>query len=173
MNNRMQEGAVCVDVTRCTGCGACVDVCPARAIHLTEDEAGRCAEIDQQACRRCAACVEACPEQAIVPQFEPVIEGEWVARGDRLVPLEPQQREVRPIRPMPKALMTWVGAALVFAAREIVPRVAVSLLDAWDRRAGRVALYPSDMQPVGSARRSLTNLPQRGGGRHHRRRRGG
>jgi ferredoxin len=172
MNGKMDEGAVYVNVARCTGCGACVDVCPAGAIHLVEDEAGRCAEIDQEVCRRCAACVEACPEQAIMPQFEPVIEGELVPRGDRSVPLEPQHREARLLRPVPKAL-TWLGTALVFAAREIVPRVAVSLLDAWDRRASQVAPYPNDVRPMRSAQRSLTNLSQRGGGPHRHRRHGG
>jgi len=163
---------VYVDSERCTGCGACVEVCPTGAVRLVEGETGRYAEIDQRECRSCEACVEVCPEDAIMSEVELTIEGEPVQEETKLVPLEPQPRELRPVRPMPKAL-TWLGAALVFAAREIVPRVAVSLLDAWDRRVNRLAAYPSDLRAERSLQRSVTNLPRRGGWRHRRRGRGG
>lgn len=172
MNGKMDERAVYVDVSRCTGCGACVEVCPTGAIRLMEGETGKRAEIDSRACRGCEACVEACPEEAIMSEVEPAIEGELVQVGAKLVPLEPQHREVRAIRPMSQAL-TWLGAALVFAGREIVPRVAVSLLDAWDRRVSRPTSYPSDLQSERSVQRSATSLPSRGGRRHRHGRRGG
>ena len=105
-------------------------------------------------------------------EVEPAIEGELVQQEAQLVSREPQHREVRLAQPRPKAL-AWLGAALAFAGREIVPRVAASLLDAWDRRAGRLASYPNDLQSERSAQRSVTNLPRRGGQRHRRRRRGG
>jgi ferredoxin len=167
----MDQRTAHVDVARCTGCGACVEVCPTGAIRLVEGETGRCAEVDQRECRGCEACVEACPEGAIMLEVEPAIEGELVQREAKLVPVGPQHREVCLAQPVPKAL-TWLGAALVFAAREIVPRIAVSLLDAWDRRANRFAAYPSDPRAERSAQRSVTNLPRRGGWRHRRRRRG-
>ena len=169
----MMDGqTVWVDVARCTGCGACVEVCPAGAIRLVAGETGGHAEIDQRACQGCEACVEVCPEGAIMPKLKPAIEGELVQREARLVPVEPQHRDVRLAQPTPKAL-TWLGAALVFAAREIVPRVAVSLLDAWDRQAGRLAAPPNDLRAERSEQRPVTNLPRRGGWRHRHRRRGG
>jgi ferredoxin len=141
------------------------------AIHLVEGKPGR-AEIDQRACRRCGACVEACSEEAIMSEADPAIEGELVEGDAELVSLGPQHREVSAMRAMPQAL-TWLGAALVFAGREIVPRVAASLLDAWDRRASHSATYPSDLQSERSAQRSTTSLPGRGGRRHRHGRRGG
>ena len=130
-----------IDSERCTGCGACVAACPTGAIQLTQGESGSHAEIDEQLCKECEACVEACPEEAIMPGVEPAIEGEWVEMKTAPVPVEPRPREVRLVRPVPKSL-AWLGPALAFAVREIVPRVATSLLDAWDRRAGRLASFP-------------------------------
>jgi NAD-dependent dihydropyrimidine dehydrogenase PreA subunit len=172
VNEKIDERTVYVDAARCTGCGACVDVCPTGAIRLVEGETGRYAEVDQRACRGCEACVDACPEGAVISEIEPAIEGELVQTEAEPVPVKPQHREVRLAQPVPKAL-TWLGAALVFAAREIAPRVAVSLLDAWDRRAGRLAAPQSDLRAGRSAQRSVTDLPRRGGRRHRRRSRGG
>jgi len=45
----------------CTGCGICVDSCPAGAIAMKEEKAG----IDMGACIRCGTCHDACPEEAV------------------------------------------------------------------------------------------------------------
>lgn len=47
---------------RCTGCGACARVCPARAIAATEDN--RC-HIESAQCIGCAQCIAACPIGAV------------------------------------------------------------------------------------------------------------
>jgi len=171
MNERTSEQTICVDVDRCTGCGACAEVCPTGAICLVDGESGRYAEVNQSECCGCEACVDACPEGAIMTKVEPAIAGELVQEEAKLVPLEPQHRAVSLGQPVPKAL-TWLGAALVFAAREIVPRVAVSLLDAWDRRAGHLAVPSNDLRKEQTGQWSVTNLPRRGGRRHRQRRRG-
>lgn len=171
MNKEMDERAVFVDMARCTGCGVCVEVCPTGAICLVEGETGRYAEVDQEACRRCEACLKACPEGAIILEVAPAIEGELVNAESQPVPTKPQRREVRLARPVPKALM-WLGAALAFAAREIVPRVADSMLDAWDRRADRLAAPQNDLRAGQSVQRSVTNLSRGDGGRHRHRRHG-
>lgn len=51
-----------VDFDKCTGCGACVDVCPVEAITLNDD-AKACVNADE--CTDCGACVDECPSEAI------------------------------------------------------------------------------------------------------------
>jgi NAD-dependent dihydropyrimidine dehydrogenase PreA subunit len=164
---------VTVDTERCNGCGACVAACPTGAIRLVESETGSYAEVDQEKCRNCEACLEACPEEAIISQVERVIEGELVQVKAKPVPMRPQARQVRPVQTAPNTLAL-LGAAMVFAGREILPRVATALLDAWDRRAGRPSSSPSDSISVRPARGTAAN-PTHGGRRQHRwrRRRGG
>lgn len=48
---------------RCTGCGACVKVCPETAIH---GERKQLHSLDTTRCVKCNACVRVCPEHAIV-----------------------------------------------------------------------------------------------------------
>jgi ferredoxin len=162
---------IVVDTERCTGCGACVEACPTGAIRLVESETGSYAEVDQQECQNCEACLEACPEKAIMSQVGPAIEGELVQVEAKPVPVKPQPRQVRSVRPVPRALAL-LGAALAFAGREIVPRVAASLLDAWDRRASRPTSSPSNLTSDRSAQRSMTNPPKESARRHRQRRRG-
>jgi NAD-dependent dihydropyrimidine dehydrogenase PreA subunit len=50
-----------IDSDRCTGCGACVDICPQGAISIQND----LAVIDQALCSKCGNCAEVCPTGAI------------------------------------------------------------------------------------------------------------
>jgi ferredoxin len=162
-----------IDDKRCTGCGACVEACPTGAIRLMEGETGSHAEISEERCQGCEACVEACPEEAIMSEVEPAIQGELVEVKAAPVPVPsvPQPRGMRAARPVPVA-MTWLGAALAFAGREIVPRVVASMLDAWDRRASRPAPSLSNSVSTQTARGTAAN-PADGRGRRHRWRRRG
>jgi hypothetical protein len=105
-----------------------------------------------------------------MPENEPVSDTEIVTIEAKPAPMEGPSREVQPTYPMSRAL-TWLGAAVAFAGREIVPRLAASLLDAWDRRASQPAPSSSHTtrerpgSPAGAA-------PSRKGGRHRQRRRG-
>ena len=49
------------DSEGCTGCGACVDVCPVDAVEVEGDAA----RVDRQWCIGCGVCVGACPGEAI------------------------------------------------------------------------------------------------------------
>ncbi|AYK14483.1 MAG: 4Fe-4S binding protein [Methanosarcina flavescens] len=51
-----------VNVDSCTGCGSCVDECPAAAISLNDDDI---ATVDENECLDCGACEDACPNNAI------------------------------------------------------------------------------------------------------------
>ena len=49
-----------VDVDKCTGCSACVDVCPVNVIKIEGNKA-----VISDECIGCGACVSACPVDAI------------------------------------------------------------------------------------------------------------
>ena len=50
-----------VDTSKCVGCGACMAVCPAKAIDYKDGKAF----IDTTKCVGCQTCVSVCPMQAI------------------------------------------------------------------------------------------------------------
>ena len=51
-----------IDVEKCDGCGACVEVCPSEAISIRSD--GK-AEVNEEECVECESCVDECPKDAI------------------------------------------------------------------------------------------------------------
>lgn len=50
-----------IDKQKCTGCGACVDVCPVEAIKLEDEKAN----VDEDTCVECGQCIDECPNEAI------------------------------------------------------------------------------------------------------------
>ena len=53
-----------VYMTRCDGCGHCVDICPSDIMHI--DKVNRRAyNIEPTHCWECMSCVKACPQNAI------------------------------------------------------------------------------------------------------------
>jgi Fe-S-cluster-containing hydrogenase component 2 len=53
--------AVKIDAEKCTGCGACVQVCSVDAITMENDRA----VVDGQKCIDCGVCVPECPVNAL------------------------------------------------------------------------------------------------------------
>ncbi|MDH4123238.1 MAG: 4Fe-4S binding protein [Thermoplasmata archaeon] len=51
-----------IDEDKCTGCGECVNICPAEVFELVDEKATAPKADD---CTECCACVEACPEKVI------------------------------------------------------------------------------------------------------------
>jgi heterodisulfide reductase subunit A len=50
-----------VKLDLCTGCEACIPICPAEAISMEDEKA----KIDEIACTGCGACIPICPDEAI------------------------------------------------------------------------------------------------------------
>jgi adenylylsulfate reductase subunit B len=53
-----------VYMTRCDGCGHCVDICPSDIMHIDET-LRRATNIEPNMCWECYSCVKACPQNAI------------------------------------------------------------------------------------------------------------
>ncbi|MBN1889414.1 MAG: 4Fe-4S binding protein [Thermoflexales bacterium] len=157
---------VYVNESLCTGCGECVDVCPSGAIRVV----GSLAHIDQDLCQECQACVTACPNRAILVVQEVERAGQSIMVQMPSGASAPSRRGAPlAVTALPRTgLWPAVGAALAFVGREIIPRAAWALLDAWDRRQARSGIVSSPV--VDSTRR--TGHALRGGGRRLRRRGG-
>jgi NAD-dependent dihydropyrimidine dehydrogenase PreA subunit len=53
--------AIVVDKGACTGCGSCVDQCPAEAMALENEIVA----VDADSCVDCGSCVDVCPADAL------------------------------------------------------------------------------------------------------------
>jgi uncharacterized Fe-S center protein len=56
----------CIDKEKCTGCEACLCICPCGAIR----KEGDVCVIDRDLCAECGACEEECPFEAIEDKDE-------------------------------------------------------------------------------------------------------
>jgi NAD-dependent dihydropyrimidine dehydrogenase PreA subunit len=150
-----------INVDLCTGCSACVEVCPNGAMQLI----GGLAVLDQAACTQCQSCVDACPAGAIVAFELPVAVPEPVA-------IQPvREAEIVVTEPTPMNSKPWLGVVLAFAGREILPRLADALLAALDRRLAQTQLaQPQASLPFPNA--EFASRPRDGQGYRRRRRYG-
>jgi NAD-dependent dihydropyrimidine dehydrogenase PreA subunit len=115
----MSPETVEVDGARCTGCGACVDVCPVGAIALVDGKAS----VNEESCMGCEACVDVCPEGAI----EPIIQGELVPVPERPSPTVYQ----------PGPLARTAGTAVAAVGAGLLLRTARSVARAMGRWLAR------------------------------------
>ena len=60
----IEPAVAAVDPGRCSGCRACLGVCPYRAIEVGPGQ--RVAVVNPTICLGCGACVAACPAAAVV-----------------------------------------------------------------------------------------------------------
>jgi Fe-S-cluster-containing hydrogenase component 2 len=150
----MKRQTVWVDAARCTGCGACVEVCPVGAIALV----GGKARVDEEACTGCEACVDACPEGAI----QPVAQGELIPVPERPAPAV---RQPSPLAETAGAVAVATGVGLLAQAG----RALVRAVERWLARPPAQAGLPATGVPP-TARSQGT--PGRGRRARHRRRGG-
>lgn len=162
---------ITIDIERCTGCGACLEVCPTGALYLVDGKAA----VDNALCRECEACLGVCPTEAISLTSEPAASPatEAVRPPDRQLARQPEPEAIRirtesaPV-PLRTRVLPIVGAALAWAGREIVPRAVDRLLDALDRRTnGR------ELTTRGRSNTTVSRGQGNKGRRRRRRRRGG
>jgi ferredoxin len=147
--------SLCIDKSKCSGCGSCVDVCSSGAIILEIDGA----VINHEFCTHCELCVSACPAGAIYveedtrlisPQIKLISSGEKLA-----LPTE------RPTH------APWLGSALVFFKQEILPYLARFAINELERRLASPVSNSGDV--VRDSTAIYVNIPRR----IRRRRRGG
>ena len=147
----MDKQTVWVDVARCTGCGACIELCPVGAIVLLDGKV----HVDERTCTACGACVDVCAEGAI----QPVVQGELVPIPERPAPAV--------YRPGP--LAETAGTAVAIAGVGLLANAASTLA----RAVGRW-LTQESASTKPSAGIAMGARGSAGGGRRSRhRRRGG
>ena len=111
----MNTEKIWIDVTRCSGCGDCVEACPEEAIALVAQKA----VVDHETCTGCGECIDGCPEHAI----EPVIQAEIVLADER--------RAITQRRPSP--LVQAAGTAIVVASTGLLMKAAAAVVRAVGR----------------------------------------
>ncbi len=149
---------VYVDEKHCLGCGLCVDACPFGAIRVENG----IARVEQSLCSGCGECVASCPEGALIEKQVPAVVGAS-ADATAVARSEGMSHPDAPIRHVPReehrrgelaahigsTAVPWVGAALAFVGREIVPHVVQHLTDRYRYGAGSGA---ESYQDLGTAR---------------------
>jgi NAD-dependent dihydropyrimidine dehydrogenase PreA subunit len=124
----MSNGATMMhmDMQACTGCGSCVEACPAGAIGLM---AGKVV-INPMLCNACQACIVVCPVGAISIVKPPAQAVQTLAT-------------VQPARQSQSAaggLALWTGIALALVEHRILPRLMDAFIAALERREPRSSL---------------------------------
>ncbi|MFN2118773.1 MAG: 4Fe-4S binding protein [Anaerolineales bacterium] len=108
----------------CDGCGACVQACESGALRMS----GGVAVLDENACTECGDCVNVCLIGAITPVGVPAVMPRMADL--EMVPVS----KVQVVGSSSANRNPWLNAMLAFAGREILPRLADSLMAALDRR---------------------------------------
>ena len=127
-----------VYMTRCDGCGHCVDICPSDIMHI-DKTTRRAYNIEPNMCWECYSCVKACPQNAID------------VRG--YADFAPLGHSVRVLRERPRRPFRGSSSSGTAARRTSSPR---SGRRPGDRSRGR----PSTTRParrISPARNSRTN----------------
>jgi ferredoxin len=167
-----------IDTEQCSGCGACVDVCPTGALYLVDGTAA----VDRALCNSCKDCVAVCPTEAIAfaseaePHRVPAVHAQPQSRQPKEVIRIRTQPVSFPARVLPvaRAALPVAGAALAWAAREFLPQLADLVVDAMVRQARAPEATSSRVTQLAPTRaapgRELRTRSPKAGGRARRHR---
>ena len=81
---KRDRGLLRVDGEECKGCGLCVEACPPKVIHMSEEMnhyGYRTATYAGAGCTGCGICFMACPEPGAITVLRAVSHAAMVARG--------------------------------------------------------------------------------------------
>jgi ferredoxin len=112
------QGSVALNTELCvTGCLACADICPTRALHIDED--GKLVLADYY-CIKCGACMQVCPVKAKTEEYDITFESQGVTKTVKHTRVTDQQElpiwvERWRIRHEPVKSGAWVEALLKMA----------------------------------------------------------
>ncbi len=162
----MDTQTMWVDSGRCTGCGACVEVCPTGAMTLLDGKA----HVDENTCIGCGVCADECPQDAI----QPVVQGELILAPERS---SPAVYRPSPLTEAAGAAVAVAGAGLLVKTAGALARAVGRWLTRWPattgsplRQAqGRLLRHTRDSAAGGASQARGGS----GGGRRARRRRRG
>jgi NAD-dependent dihydropyrimidine dehydrogenase PreA subunit len=113
-----------MNLDACTGCGVCVEMCPAGAMCLV---AGK-AVINTEFCTVCQACIEVCPTGAIMVVTPPAQAALTAVPRPPAAALPSQKQEAAP-----GGIALWTGIALALVEHRIVPRLADAFIVALEQ----------------------------------------
>lgn len=161
-----------IDSNRCDGCGRCLEICPNSAIALQ----GKKAIIEESRCKECEVCLDACLRGAILAvelvANEPAILAPTIVTPMEALSPASMDKRLPTVKPRLRDL-AWpaIGSTLLWAGREIVPRMAPLALSLLDQRIRSTATQAPAVplateRPEPARKRALAG---RGGGRGRRR----
>ncbi|MFO7742840.1 MAG: 4Fe-4S binding protein [Anaerolineae bacterium] len=151
-----EDRVVWIDGERCTGCGACIEVCPVGAIALVNNVA----RVDEESCTGCAVCIDTCPQDAI----QPVVEGELVPVEDRGLTDRRASGQLAPAVERPRSLVDTAAPAAAAVGLGLLARAADALAGVVSRW---LAAAPEE-GPTPPTTRDATDAPRRANGRGRR-----
>lgn len=110
-----------VYMTKCDGCGHCVDICPSDIMHIDKTYR-RAMNIEPNMCWECYSCVKACPQNAID------------ARG--YADFAPMGHSVRVLREEEKSTISW---KIKFRNGEVKDFVSPITTQPWGEKIPKLA----------------------------------
>ena len=110
-----------VYMTKCDGCGHCVDICPSDIMHIDKTYR-RAMNIEPNMCWECYSCVKACPQNAID------------ARG--YADFAPMGHSVRVLREEEKGTISW---KIKFRNGEVKDFVSPITTQPWGEKIPKLA----------------------------------
>ena len=119
-----------VYMTRCDGCGHCVDICPSDIMHI-DKKYRRALNIEPNMCWECYSCVKACPQNAID------------CRG--YADFAPLGHSVRVLREEEKGTISW---RIKFRDGRVKDFVSPITTEPWGEKIPRLADLPVPSQEM-------------------------